>query len=100
MRNTAASLIGWLLLAVTAAASERDFQQREFVISFWVDPRMDEQAELRYQEIADAHFSLVMGGFGASTPEQIQRQPISRYPSHLAESQHSFCSYGTHAPLA
>lgn len=92
MRNTAASLIGWLLLAVTAAASERDFQQREFVISFWVDPRMDEQAELRYQEIADAHFSLVMGGFGASTPEQIQRQIAlcEKYGLKLIVDVHAF----------
>ncbi|MDD8052281.1 MAG: hypothetical protein PHG55_13140, partial [Verrucomicrobiota bacterium] len=44
------------------------FVQDRFAIGFWVDPPLGEDADLRYQEIADAHFTMVLGGFGARTP--------------------------------
>jgi len=50
------------------------FTQDRFAIGFWVDPPMDEKADARYQEIAEANFTIVIGGFGARTAEQIQRQ--------------------------
>ncbi len=50
------------------------FQQDRFAIGFWVDPPMDDKADARYKEIADAHFTMVIGGFGASTPETVARQ--------------------------
>lgn len=46
------------------------FVQDRFVISFWVDPPFDANAEQRYREIAEAHFTMVLGGFGAS-PEAV-----------------------------
>ena len=56
-----------------AVAQER-FQQDRFAIGFWVDPPMDDRADERYAEIAEANFTLVIGGFGARTPEQVRRQ--------------------------
>ncbi len=63
-----------VLVAVLAAAQAPAFEQDRFAIGFWVDPPMDEQAEMRYQRIADAHFNMVIGGFGANTPEKVRRQ--------------------------
>ncbi|MCL4692026.1 MAG: hypothetical protein KJ060_05875 [Candidatus Hydrogenedentes bacterium] len=50
------------------------FQQDRFAIGFWVDPPADDQMDVRYAAIADAGFTVVLGGFGASTPETIERQ--------------------------
>ena len=74
--RVAASLIVLTLLAVAAAVSEppERFEQDRFAIGFWVDPPMDEQADARYQEIAEANFTLALGGFGANTREKVVRQ--------------------------
>ena len=66
-------------LAWTSAVSHADedikrFEQDRFAIGFWVDPPLDERAEERYKEIADAYFTLVIGGFGAPTIEAAKRQ--------------------------
>lgn len=53
-------------------AGER-FVQDRFAIGFWVDPPLNEQANERYREIADAGFSLVIG-FAAQTPELAEKQ--------------------------
>jgi len=50
------------------------FVQDRFAIGFWVDPPMDVRADARYKEIAAANFTVVLGGFGARTPAQAQRQ--------------------------
>lgn len=50
------------------------YEQKEFCISFWVDPPADDHMEEHYRRIADANFNVVLGGFGARTPEQIARQ--------------------------
>jgi len=66
-----------MLLHAAAVEQEKSvirFQQDRFAIGFWVDPPADDQMEKRYQEIADAHFSLVLGGFGARTPETVKKQ--------------------------
>ena len=57
-----------------AAEAEARFVQDRFVIGFWVDPPADERMAERYKEIADANFTLVLGGFSATTPETIARQ--------------------------
>jgi hypothetical protein len=56
------------------SAEPERFVQDRFAIGFWVDPPLGEDADLRYQEIADAHFTMVLGGFGARTPEGVRRQ--------------------------
>lgn len=50
------------------------FEQDRFAIGFWVDPPMDERAEARYTELAAAHFTVLIGGFGASNQEGWARQ--------------------------
>lgn len=63
-----------LALATGAPADEPRFQQDRFVIGSFVDPPIDERADEYYRDMADAGFNLVIGGFGASTPEQETRQ--------------------------
>jgi len=59
---------------VSEAKEPMGFIQDRFAIGFWVDPPMDEKAPARYKEIAEANFTLAIGGFGATKPEEIQRQ--------------------------
>lgn len=63
-----------LLTTAGAAGEPVRFVQDQFAVGFWVDPPMDGQAEARYAQIADANFTLVIGGFGASDPETVTRQ--------------------------
>jgi len=67
------------LLAPTAAyggssGPSNRFVQKDFCISFWVDPPADERMEEQYRRIAEANFTVVLGGFGARRPEQMKRQ--------------------------
>ncbi len=50
------------------------FTQDRFVISFWYDPPADENMDIRYKEISDAHFNVAMGGFGAKTESNVRKQ--------------------------
>lgn len=75
------TLITAVLIAITAATDDaqanndvKRFTQTEFAIGFWVDPPLDERADERYKEIADAHFTLVVGGFHTNTIEKAQQQ--------------------------
>jgi len=61
-------------LQTVSAAGPVRFQQDRLAIGFWFDPPADEQMEARYAEIAEANFTLVIGGFGARTPEQVRLQ--------------------------
>ncbi|MDX9976180.1 MAG: beta-galactosidase [FCB group bacterium] len=56
-----------------ADAPER-FVQDRFAIGFWVDPPADEKMAERYEEIADANFTVVLGGFGAKDAKTTKRQ--------------------------
>jgi len=67
-----AIIAGGLAMTVRSSAQER-FKQDRFAIGFWVDPPMDDRADERYAEIAEANFTLVIGGFGARTPEQVKQ---------------------------
>lgn len=79
-RSLAVSLLVAGVLGVSFAApphswaSDR-FVQDRFVISFWVDPPFDENADQRYKEIAEANFTMVLGGFGIpfeALPKQLE----------------------------
>ena len=59
---------------LSAAAEAERFVQDRFAIGFWVDPPIGDDADLRYKEIADANFTMVIGGFGAGTPETVKKQ--------------------------
>lgn len=51
-----------------------NFQQDRFCIGLWVDPPIDARAEARYAELADANFSMIIGGSGASDPKGWEHQ--------------------------
>ena len=50
------------------------FTQDRFAIGFWVDPPADANMDRHYADIAGANFTMVLGGFGAGTPETVRRQ--------------------------
>jgi hypothetical protein len=52
------------LCALPLAAQDASFVQDRFAIGLWVDPPLDESAEARYEELAAANFTVVIGGFG------------------------------------
>ena len=78
MRVTTRS--GWGLAALvagvawSAGADPARFVQDRFAIGFWVDPPADERIDERYAEIAEANFTLVLGGFGANDLDKVRRQ--------------------------
>lgn len=57
-------LLSALLLCVLPTHAQERFQQDRFAIGLWVNPPVDDQAEARYQDVADANFNMVIGGFG------------------------------------
>lgn len=63
-----------LCMSFKASAEQRRFVQDRFAIGFWVDPPADENMERYYEDIAAANFTLVIGGFGARTPDAVKRQ--------------------------
>ncbi len=62
------------VMVSTASGQSDHFVQDRFAIGLWFDPPADEQMDKHYADIADAHFSMVIGGFGARTPEAVKRQ--------------------------
>jgi len=69
-------VLGMLAAPLGAAAGQtgQRFVQDCFAIGFWVDPPLDERADFRYRRIAEANFTLVIGGFGANTAGKARRQ--------------------------
>jgi hypothetical protein len=64
-----------LATAVDLAAAEPGrFGQDRFAISFWYDPPADKDMAAHYAEIARANFTVVLGTWGARTPEAVGRQ--------------------------
>ncbi len=51
-----------LAITVPAVAAGPHFVQDRFVIGFWVDPPLDDRADARYAEIAEANFTMIIGG--------------------------------------
>lgn len=62
------------LMNMTSPQKKVRFKQDRFCISFWVDPPADADMDAHYAQIAKANFTVVMGGFGANTPETDKRQ--------------------------
>ena len=48
--------------------------QDRFAIGLWVDPPLDANADARYRELAEANFTLVIGGFGGTGIEKVSQQ--------------------------
>ncbi len=66
--------IALMILCMNASAVQKNFIQDRFAIGFWVDPPADNNMERHYADIAAANFTIVIGGFGARTPETIAKQ--------------------------
>jgi len=58
----------------SVCAEQGSFVQDRFAIGFWVDPPANEAMDRHYADIAAANFTLVIGGFGARSPDTVQRQ--------------------------
>lgn len=61
-------------LAGNAFGEQQCFVQDRFAIGFWVDPPADDKMKDSYKQIAEANFTLVLGGFGANDLEKAKRQ--------------------------
>ena len=66
-------IAGGSVMSVSAQEKTR-FQQDRIAIGFWVDPPAGAGMAERYRDIAAANFTLVIGGFGASTAETVREQ--------------------------
>jgi len=60
--------------AADTAANASRFTQDRFAIGFWVDPPLDEQADVSYREIADAYFTMIIGSSAGADKKAIERQ--------------------------
>jgi len=64
----------FMIFVTGVEAEPQRFVQDRFAIGFWVDPPASEDWDQRYAEIAEANFTLVLGNYGARTPEQVRKQ--------------------------
>jgi len=76
LRRTHAAIAACLSLAclgtVPSVAADPDrFVQDRIAIGLWVPPQTSENLEQRYQEIADAHFTVVIGTAGTNAAAQL-----------------------------
>ena len=55
------------------SAEARGFVQDRFVIGLWVSPATQEKLDARYEEIAEANFTLVVGQSGTNAIEHLGR---------------------------
>ena len=71
---------------VTAAApGPVPWKQDRFAISFWVDPVVPPaRFDAEYKRIADANFTVLLGGFGARTPPDVKLQIAAATKAGLA----------------
>src|SRR5258708_6606447 len=74
IRPFAIVFMGMFAAAQSAHAAEPRFVQDRIGIGFWVDPPIDDKADEHYKEIADASFTFVIGGFGATHRKDVERQ--------------------------
>lgn len=66
-----------ILLGASMASAARAprWQQDRFAISMWVDPVVHpDEFDARYAEMRSANFTVLLGGFGATTPGNVAKQ--------------------------
>src|SRR5205085_1348123 len=68
----AAAVLSALIALCSYADDPRRFTQDRFAIGMWVPPQTSEQLAQRYQEIAEANFTLVIGTAGTTAAEQLK----------------------------
>jgi hypothetical protein len=69
--NSGITMVFLFQLYCSQAYSQDRFEQDRFAIGLWVNPPLNEHAPKRYREIAEANFSMVIGGFGGNNNEQL-----------------------------
>jgi len=76
MPKTTAGVAAVLLAGLPSVALAQDapFVQDRIAIGLWVDPPIDDSAEARYAELAEANFTVVIGGFAAGNEALARRQ--------------------------
>ena len=78
LRRSWFCLLATALAVVTplgrAGAADPHFVQDRLAVGLWVDPPADQQTDARFAELADAHFTFVIGNFGATTPAAVSNQ--------------------------
>ena len=74
MSVTLGFIVAGLTSGADAAPEAGRFVQDRFAIGFWVDPPANENMDPSYADIAAANFTMVIGGFGANTPETVRKQ--------------------------
>jgi hypothetical protein len=62
-----------LFISSPVATPQTRFVQDRFVIGMWVPPATNEELDARYREIAEAHFTLVVGTSGTNVQEHLKR---------------------------
>lgn len=65
-------LVALGLASLAGVLSAADFVQDRFAIGLWVPPQTSERLAERYQEIARAHFNLVIGTAGTTPEAQLE----------------------------
>ena len=79
-------------VATATATAPSPWKQDRFAISFWVDPIVPpSQFDYEYQRIANANFTVLLGGFGATTPTTVAQQ-IAAATKHNLAPVPSICS--------
>jgi hypothetical protein len=77
MRVWAYFVTVWPIFLVAAESDPRrnPWKQDRFAISFWVDPMVPpERFDAEYQRVAEANFTVLLGGFGAKDPSTVTSQ--------------------------
>ena len=62
------------LFAQTEDAPKVRWKQDRFAIGFWEEPPVDDKMDERYAEIAEANFTVVLGGHRAIKKQMVARQ--------------------------
>ena len=74
-----------LLLLAAGTAAAAPWKQDRFAISFWVDPVVPPaQFDFEYNRIREANFTVLLGGFGATNPQNVALQIAAAQKAGLA----------------
>ena len=72
---TVGSACGYTPSSAATPRYQPNWKQPRLLLSLWYDPVVPKEAfPQRYREIADANFTAVMGGFGATTADMVMAQ--------------------------
>eukprot|EP00040_Diaphanoeca_grandis_P012985 m.65688 g.65688 ORF g.65688 m.65688 type:complete len:437 (+) comp23591_c0_seq1:48-1358(+) len=74
-----------LAIATNPTSTVAQWKQDRYAISFWVDPVVPpSQFDAEYAIVANANFTVLLGGFGATDPANVQLQIAAATKAGLA----------------